>query len=655
MTPSQGRGNGDNPFVQPLEAMQVGERGMPGAELGDRAVQPQHEPPFFHVRRCLPAWEELTNDVGLLMAIRDGVRLGMTAIPQRDRGYVRDEQLVQACLEEAVAKGAMRRLTDAEAAATETWTPLFVRPKVSGGHRLITDLRGLNSCFRTPRFRQDSWSTVVDVLASTRPRWGATMDMQDFFHHLQLHSSASRWMRMRTSDGKAYECTAMPFGLACSPYWAHRLAHPIVQQMRRRGATLIWYVDDVLVLGQTPEEVSGWVSELLSLLSKLGVQLNRRKSVLEPRQTVAFLGQELDLQRGAIRPQQRKLDECLSWLRRLRRTGGWTAANIACLAGKLGDLRKGATNLTDFNKPLMRIAGGLARQVGWRRPCPEKRAREQEELLAVLERELLAPVPVILAATTPNATLTTDASDYGWAGTLQTGRRSWTVAGTFNLHEVQKHITWKETRAVALALDALQAKIRHGWTLLIRSDATAAVCAWRSGSRVDPLAREVMPWRRWLAERGVATIVQHVPGIANISDAASRRHDNAVNEATIPGQLFHSLCQQLRVSPQLDAFACAKNAKCLAFWSLEHDAMKQDWRPWSGRLYLFPPPSLMWFVLHKLQREQVQALLIAPCWEAAAWWPVLQQWTLRRSQPFRLQELKWSCVAIVLNSARSSW
>ena len=49
--------------------------------------------------------------------------------------------------------------------------------------------------------------------------------------------------------------TALPFRLASSPYWAHRLSKPILQWARAQKLTLVWYVDDVLILGKSAQEV----------------------------------------------------------------------------------------------------------------------------------------------------------------------------------------------------------------------------------------------------------------------------------------------------------------------------------------------------------------------------------------------------------------
>jgi len=48
-----------------------------------------------------------------------------------------------------------------------------------------------------------------------------------------------------------FKWTALPFGLHCSPYLAGRLAQVVEKTLRHQGVHLIWYVDDILILGDS--------------------------------------------------------------------------------------------------------------------------------------------------------------------------------------------------------------------------------------------------------------------------------------------------------------------------------------------------------------------------------------------------------------------
>jgi len=122
---------------------------------------------------------------------------------------------------------------------------------------MISGLRQLNSAWvELPKFKTDKKQTVGECPSlNTHLTWGAVVDLSNFFFHLGLHPSAGRRIWIKTKMGD-FQCTAMPFGLHFSPYWTGRLAQIVEKTLRRQGVHLIWYVDDILILGDSQKSVS---------------------------------------------------------------------------------------------------------------------------------------------------------------------------------------------------------------------------------------------------------------------------------------------------------------------------------------------------------------------------------------------------------------
>ena len=70
---------------------------------------------------------------------------------------------------------------------------------------------------------------------------------------------------------QSIQMLGLPFGLQCSPFWAHRLYKPMLEHLRGMGFILCWYVDDILLLGETPSHVLSCLKYLLQLLAQLGI------------------------------------------------------------------------------------------------------------------------------------------------------------------------------------------------------------------------------------------------------------------------------------------------------------------------------------------------------------------------------------------------
>ena len=85
----------------------------------------------------------------------------------------------------------------------------------------------------------------------------------------------------------------LPFGARKSPGIFHRLTQSIRRMMKRRGFTVIAYLDDFLVIGDTMQECMEAMNTLISLLRELGFAIAWNKTE-GPSQNITFLGIHID-------------------------------------------------------------------------------------------------------------------------------------------------------------------------------------------------------------------------------------------------------------------------------------------------------------------------------------------------------------------------
>ena len=322
-------------------------------------------PPFprhWGPRSRIQSWERLGAEEDLLRAIAVGVPVIITKNPPplKPKDVPNPSQLLQE-LNKAVEQGSASMLDPNLAAETKTWTPTFLVPKKgSSKMRMISDLRGLNSVAPTRQFHPDGWKDLGPLLENPKLTWGASVDMQDWFHNLAVHPRARRWMRIRLGD-QAWELRELPFGLNSAPWWSHRLSVPIIRHLRSLGIPLLWYVDDILLLGESREQVFDHVVTFLNLMTRLGLRVNVEKSNLLPAQTVPYLGHLLDLAKGKILPTPEKVDMALPLVKKLIPGSTCRPQLLASLAGVILDLSKSNTCLQGLPRRLMKSAGGLVR------------------------------------------------------------------------------------------------------------------------------------------------------------------------------------------------------------------------------------------------------------------------------------------------------
>ncbi|KAM9974085.1 hypothetical protein ACTFIR_009427 [Dictyostelium discoideum] len=94
--------------------------------------------------------------------------------------------------------------------------------------------------------------------------------------------------------GSHYRWKTMPFWLSTAPRIFTMLLRPVLRMLRDINVSVIAYLHDLLIVGSTKEECFSNLKKTMDLLVKLGFKLNLEKSVLEPTQSITFLGLQID-------------------------------------------------------------------------------------------------------------------------------------------------------------------------------------------------------------------------------------------------------------------------------------------------------------------------------------------------------------------------
>ena len=134
----------------------------------------------------------------------------------------------------------------------------------------------------------------------------ASVDLCDAYYSVPIASEHRKYLRF-TLKQQIYEFTCLPNGLACAPRLFMKLMKPVYATLCSASFISVAYIDDPLLISDTPEHCSKNVNETINLLSELGFTINYEKSVLIPAHSIKFLGFVIDSNTMTIRPTSEKL------------------------------------------------------------------------------------------------------------------------------------------------------------------------------------------------------------------------------------------------------------------------------------------------------------------------------------------------------------
>ena len=515
-------------------------------------------------------------------------------------------------------------------------TNFWKRERDSNKVRFITDLRAFNKCHGIQRHHPQTWGQLLESLNNKKLQWGITMDLKGYFHHLQLHPATQRWMRFWYGN-KGYQILAMPFGWSLSPFWSHRFAQPIRHQLHRMNIIHSWWVDDLLVLGETPEEVTEKALKVINLLTRLGIQINSEKTMREPSQRLVYLGHQLDLKSGMVVHMAEKTQAILKYTIRQLKSKVCTPRWLAALAGMTLDAVKSNTALLGLPQQLMKAAAiGVAQgrkmsphlttQQLWSRSIPKSAIPQLQSLLHQILQALQAPVSRPFRSQKEcQYTLQVDSSDQAWGASLMhKGKEVTALSQKWDSQTLKRHITFKEALASAKAVQQLLPLIPPFSQVNLQSDAMATVIAWRKGSKLGHMNHHIKQQLCACHSKGIYITSTHIPGTLNQREDSLSRHTKCT-EFQLKPHLFQEMCRKMNYWPEVDLFAKRWNRQTQEYCSRETDprsrgnAFLLNWG--LQKNWMNPPLNLVPVCLSKLQQEKATALVCLPVWQSAPWWP----------------------------------
>ena len=121
----------------------------------------------------------------------------------------------------------------------------------------------------------------------------ASVHLKDAYYSIPVHPEHRKYL-MFEWEGQYYQSTCLPNGLSSAPRVFTKILKAVDSHLRSIGHMCMGHIDDSLLvaysLGSCRENIYGTVN----LSNLLGFTIHPVKSVLEPTQTIQFLGFVID-------------------------------------------------------------------------------------------------------------------------------------------------------------------------------------------------------------------------------------------------------------------------------------------------------------------------------------------------------------------------
>lgn len=283
-----------------------------------------------------------------------------------------------------------------------------------GGWRPIINLKRLNSFLDVKHFKMEGINTLRDVLQ--KGDWMGKLDLSDAYLTVPIHIDDRKYLKFQWKN-RYYQFKSLPFGLATAPRTFTKLMKPIVSEMRNMGVRLIVYLDDILILAQSPELLKTHMEMMAQRLESLGFKLNNGKCEWEPSQLVEFLGflvNSLSMRISLPENKVKKIQKECSTLLKRRLV---TARQLAQLIGTMTASIPAVAQAPLHYRALQRLHNRAL--IGNNYNCEVKVDKDSQQDLLWWINQLQCHNGRPLSNPVADAVITSDASMTGWGATYR--------------------------------------------------------------------------------------------------------------------------------------------------------------------------------------------------------------------------------------------
>ena len=520
-------------------------------------------------------WEDITNDPFILEAV-NGYKIEFenncypppqSKIPfpyKRDREQT---DLIQMEIESLVNKGVIEETTHERG---EFISNIFTRPKKSGGLRIILDLSELNQYVAYNHFKMDNFQNATQIL--TQGCFMASLDLKDAYYSVPIHTSHRKFLKFNW-QGKLFQFMALPNGLSSAPRLFTKILKPVFARLRAQGHTVIGFIDDTLILGQSKQDAKIAVHETKKLLELLGFIIHPDKSVTDPTQSITYLGFEINSTEMLVTlPIQKKDDiyeECKALLDKTKPS----IRHVAKVIGKLVATFPATKYGPLWYRALEKDKTWALRTNNWHFDRTMNLSEEAKEELHWWISNIHASAGHVLAPK-PTVLLQSDASSEGW-GATDTHTK---CGGRWNYEELEMYqkfgINYMELLAAFHAIQVYCKKVTDVHVKLQLDNTTAVAYINHMGGskslKCNQLAKSIWVW---CARKNIWLSASHLPGKLNVDADTSSRVFNDRTEWTLNKAVFHNITTTFG-TPEIDLFASRLNCQVPRYvsWHPEPEA-----------------------------------------------------------------------------------
>ena len=232
---------------------------------------------------------------------------------------------------------------------------LVIVHKANGKLRICIDPRDLNKAIKRQHFQLPSAEELFAQISGAK--YFAKLDMSNAYWQIKIDEESSKLLTFNTPFGR-YKFLRLPFGIHSASEICQQQISQVIEGIAK--ATILQ--EDIIVWGNTREELHQSLNEVLYRVQKSGVKLNFPKCKFEATE-VSYLGHNLS--EAGVKPDPSKVAAILQMPEPTNKS------ELQRFLGMINYLGKFLPNLASVSAPLRSL---LENDIEWAFEKPQRKS-----------------------------------------------------------------------------------------------------------------------------------------------------------------------------------------------------------------------------------------------------------------------------------------
>ena len=238
---------------------------------------------------CIEEWSKITSDPEILESV-SGLRVDFNDISsvEHKSPHILSTKQIGIANQEIAKLLSKKVIINSEHEKGEFISPIFLRDKKDGSHRLILNLKSLNTTTEKIHFKMES---IYSIIRLVRPFcWFTKIDLKDAYYTIPVLEDHRKLLKFQ-HEGQIFKFCALPNGYCHGPRKFTKLLKAPLSVLRKKGVNIAAYLDDCINIHRDSNSCAENTLATISMFQTLGFTVHPEpKSSFAPSQEIIFLG-----------------------------------------------------------------------------------------------------------------------------------------------------------------------------------------------------------------------------------------------------------------------------------------------------------------------------------------------------------------------------